>query len=238
MCCPVISGNKSQREELDSILFIFEVSKTVFYSRKTAPPFPQRAFPWWHTATLPTPWIPFFTLLCILFVVRLPAYHLRAYSYCLHSLSLFLHVKGPHPVSLECNGCISNANVQPHGCVCTKRGCGDCSRSKKLKTETTKPRWAVSLFLFVHSVFNSPLSLELWDVPCIISNTIKPFWVKCTLASRPTGQFICLQQQHSAPRCRCLPSDTDAYRTRPLFRCLPLASPLPALCIDSPPGHV
>lgn len=107
------------------------------------------------------------------------------------------------------------------------------------KNQKAKPRWAVSLFLFVHSVFNPhPPSLELWDVPCIISNTIKPFWVKCTLASRPTGQFICLQQQHSAPRCRCLPSDMDAYRIRPLFRCLPLASPLPALCIDSPPGHV
>lgn len=37
MCCPFISGNKSQREELDSILFIFEVSRTYFYFCETVP---------------------------------------------------------------------------------------------------------------------------------------------------------------------------------------------------------
>lgn len=37
MCCPSISGNKSQREELDSILFIFEVSQTNFYFCETVP---------------------------------------------------------------------------------------------------------------------------------------------------------------------------------------------------------
>lgn len=37
MCCPFISGNKSQREELDSILFIFEVSQTNFCFCETVP---------------------------------------------------------------------------------------------------------------------------------------------------------------------------------------------------------
>lgn len=104
ICCPFISGNKSQREELDSILFIFEVSRTCFYFCETVPFSTNSCFDllkaelwsgpsylWCHTAALSTSWIflewtlgknPFLNLYTIIFAVGPPVCFLFFHPGC------------------------------------------------------------------------------------------------------------------------------------------------------------
>lgn len=167
MCCLVVAGNKSQREELDSILFIFEVSTTVFYSSETASAFFCGVTLQLHlllrtvtprTNSFVSHWAICLVPVCAWIVVLTSA---------VSALMSNGHSKEPHPVSPECTGCTSSANVHPHLHLSKALGChGD---------NGSKTQWAVSLFLFVHSVFSLPIFLELCLLLALYLTQLGPF---------------------------------------------------------------
>lgn len=113
-CCLVVAGNKSQREELDSILFIFEVSETVFYSSETASVFFCGVTLQLHlllrTTTPRTN-----SFICSLAICSVPVCAcIAVLTSAASALMSNGHSKEPHPVSPECTGCTSSANVHPH----------------------------------------------------------------------------------------------------------------------------